>query len=47
MITEMTGSYGVLLPAMLTVGIAMMFGGDHSLFDAQHDHRTVSSRLHI
>ncbi|MHB1633044.1 MAG: chloride channel protein, partial [Acidithiobacillus sp.] len=47
MITEMTGSYGVLLPAMLTVGVAMMFGGDHSLFDAQHDHRTVSSRLHI
>ena len=42
MITEMTGSYGVLLPAMLTVGIAMMFGGEHSLFNAQHDHRSAS-----
>lgn len=41
MIIEMTGSYGVLLPAMLTIGIAMMFGGEHSLFDAQHDHRSV------
>lgn len=35
MIAEMTGSYAVLLPAMLSVGLAYLIVGDHTIYRSQ------------
>lgn len=39
LITEMTGSYELLVPAMLSIGMSVLFSGKRNMFSSQHERR--------
>ena len=44
LITEMTDSYALLVPAMLSIGISVLFSGKKSIFSSQHEKRDILSQ---
>jgi CIC family chloride channel protein len=43
LITEMTGSYELLVPAMLSIGMSVLFSGKRNMFSSQHERRDSST----